>query len=146
MHRNVRLSVSFHATRIAASLTRRPTAVRGLTGFEVSSREVSSPQRHQSRTSVPTCVAVDTCLPGYFIQNNILIDERGVACLSDFGLSRIKLQTTTTVGPNSENQKQQGTARWMAPEHLAGGTASKKSDIYSFAMTIYEVSCLAVSK
>ncbi|KIP07762.1 hypothetical protein PHLGIDRAFT_60252, partial [Phlebiopsis gigantea 11061_1 CR5-6] len=67
---------------------------------------------------------------------NILIDENGAACLSDFGLSRIKLQTTTIINPSSQPQK--GTARWMAPEQLQGSSASRSSDIYSFAMTIYE--------
>lgn len=71
------------------------------------------------------------------LQNNILVDENGVACLADFGLSHIKLQTTTMV--SLEPQPFLGAIRWMAPELLGGGNRSLASDIYSFAMTIYEV-------
>ncbi|KIP10766.1 hypothetical protein PHLGIDRAFT_64906, partial [Phlebiopsis gigantea 11061_1 CR5-6] len=68
---------------------------------------------------------------------NILIDADGTACLADFGLSRVKLQTTVAL--NLDPTPQKGTVRWMAPEQLGGSSASRKTDIYSFAMTIYEV-------
>lgn len=71
------------------------------------------------------------------LQNNILVDEYGTACLADFGLAHVKYGTTRLLQPT--NQPQMGTTRWMAPERLDGRVASRSSDIYSFAMTIYEV-------
>lgn len=32
-----------------------------------------------------------------------------------------------------------GTARWMSPEQMSQGITNKPTDIYSFAMTMYEV-------
>ncbi|PSS36757.1 hypothetical protein PHLCEN_2v1388 [Hermanssonia centrifuga] len=69
---------------------------------------------------------------------NILVDSRGEACLSDFGLSRIKVHSTTI--RKSKPSEMQGTTRWMSPEQMSVGVTTKKTDVYSFAMTIYEVS------
>lgn len=77
------------------------------------------------------------------LQTNILIDENGVACLADFGLSRIKSHATVTAVFTTGARPRQGTMRWMAPEQLRGSEPSRSSDIYSFAMTIYEV-CIEV--
>lgn len=71
-------------------------------------------------------------------QSNVLVDRDGRACLSDFGLSQIKIHTTTVRGTG--NGTQHGTARWMAPEHMLQGVTSKRTDVYSFGMTMYEVS------
>lgn len=69
-------------------------------------------------------------------KSNILVGETGVACLCDFGLSRIKTYSTVTqVNPEGVS----GTLQWTAPEQLINGSTSKQADIYSFAMTMYEV-------
>ncbi|GJE97456.1 kinase-like protein [Phanerochaete sordida] len=70
--------------------------------------------------------------------SNILMDEQGKACLSDFGLSRIKTNTTT-IRQGAGIAPSHGTARWMSPEHITLGVANKKTDVYSFGMTMYEV-------
>lgn len=72
---------------------------------------------------------------------NILIDDDGQACLTDFGLSRI-LQTSgfTTNTPA-------GTSRFMAPELISSEDGdeesipkvTKASDVYAYAMTVLEV-------
>lgn len=78
---------------------------------------------------------------------NILISEEGHACLADVGLTRVAgdlssntatTGTTSTEGANS--------TRWCPPEILdperfgfKRGGPTKKSDVYSMAMTIYQV-------
>lgn len=83
----------------------------------------------------------------YTLQSNILIDERGKACLSDFGLAEIKTHTTSTITATSSDHTTHllGTARYMAPEQLSQGRTNKTTDVYSFGMTTYEVHPLAVS-
>lgn len=76
---------------------------------------------------------------------NILITEEGHACLADVGLTRVAgdvnsiTATSTTTFAN--------TRRWCPPELLdperygsKRGDPTKRSDIYSMAMTVYEVS------
>ncbi|KDQ50015.1 hypothetical protein JAAARDRAFT_142588 [Jaapia argillacea MUCL 33604] len=71
---------------------------------------------------------------------NILVDERGTACLSDFGLSRVR-ELSQSNSVRSMRDKPGGTFPWMAPECMVGATlGNKMSDVYSFGMTIYEVS------
>ncbi|KDQ51910.1 hypothetical protein JAAARDRAFT_184749, partial [Jaapia argillacea MUCL 33604] len=69
---------------------------------------------------------------------NILIDEHGAACLSDFGLSHVRKHSISTAGPTS-SRTPQGTLRWMAPEQMSRGITNKMSDVYSFGMTMYEL-------
>ena len=74
------------------------------------------------------------------LQANILVDSRGRACLSDFGLSKIRFHSSTrTRKIAGKQQSADGTARWMSPESMMLGIVNKKSDIYSFGMTMYEV-------
>lgn len=72
-------------------------------------------------------------------QANILIDRHRSACLADFGLARVKSQTTTIRSTKPLKAAWTGTMRWMAPEHITFGTCTKKTDVYSFAMTMHEV-------
>ncbi|KAJ8081975.1 hypothetical protein PM082_007821 [Marasmius tenuissimus] len=68
---------------------------------------------------------------------NILITDSLRARIGDFGLSRIQADTQglnimTTSCPH-------GTGRWLAPELLAGGLATKQSDIYAFGCVCFEI-------
>jgi hypothetical protein len=65
---------------------------------------------------------------------NILLTASGVPKISDFGMSRIlekddEGKTNSTIGP----------ACWMAPESLAHRNYSKKSDVWTFGIVIYEI-------
>jgi serine/threonine protein kinase len=64
---------------------------------------------------------------------NILLDERMEAKVTDFGISRI------TAGAQHGLTSFSGTVGWMAPELLnAQSTYTKKVDVYSFGMTMFE--------
>eukprot|EP01122_Echinamoeba_exundans_P014794 TRINITY_DN6778_c0_g1_i1.p1 TRINITY_DN6778_c0_g1~~TRINITY_DN6778_c0_g1_i1.p1 ORF type:complete len:1331 (+),score=177.31 TRINITY_DN6778_c0_g1_i1:128-4120(+) len=65
---------------------------------------------------------------------NILLDDKDVPKISDFGFSRVVGdegigKTTSTVGP----------IRWMAPEAIRTKQFSEKSDVWSFGCTIIEL-------
>jgi len=62
---------------------------------------------------------------------NILVDKNLNVKIGDFGLSRIKANNTTMTRCN--------TAAWTAPEILKGTQYSEKSDVYSFAIVLWEL-------
>ncbi|KAI9019007.1 kinase-like domain-containing protein, partial [Hyaloraphidium curvatum] len=66
---------------------------------------------------------------------NVLVDGRGRAAVSDFGLAKVR-QGTTTVGGTEVMLA--GTPAFMAPEALRG-KAIPASDVWSFGMLCYEV-------
>ena len=74
------------------------------------------------------------------LQLNVLIDGSGKAVLCDFGLSRIKADTSSRTA-RSDGHGIVGSRNWMAPERLMGGSLRKPCDIYAFGMTLFEVSC-----
>jgi serine/threonine protein kinase len=65
---------------------------------------------------------------------NILLTGSGDPKISDFGMSRI-LQKEE----EGKTKKNLGPIRWMAPESLAQRTYSKKSDVWSFGIVVYEI-------
>ncbi|EPS97228.1 hypothetical protein FOMPIDRAFT_38408, partial [Fomitopsis schrenkii] len=77
--------------------------------------------------------------------NNILIDESGSACLSDFGLSTV-LYGTDTLNTATCVTGFRSTLRWMAPElhdpealGLDSAAPTRESDIWAFSVTMWEV-------
>jgi eukaryotic-like serine/threonine-protein kinase len=63
---------------------------------------------------------------------NIMIDGRGRARITDFGLARL--------GEEVEGAEVlAGTPAYMAPEQLAGREVSVRSDIYSLGLVLYEL-------
>ena len=70
----------------------------------------------------------------------MLIDSSGKAVLCDFGLSRIKADSTSCMIARSNGDGILGSRNWMAPELLLGGSLKKPCDIYAFGMTLFEVS------
>ena len=74
-----------------------------------------------------------------FFKQNILIDENGVPCLCDFGLSRIRTQYTYAPTTSTPVDAPIGSLQYMSPEQMVYGITDEASDVYSFGMTIYEV-------
>lgn len=66
---------------------------------------------------------------------NILLDERFVAKISDFGLTRASAKRTSTT---VMTEKIMGTRAYMAPEALRG-EITQKSDIFSFGVVLLEI-------
>lgn len=63
---------------------------------------------------------------------NIMIDGRGQARITDFGLARL------AAGPSSPGLVA-GTPAYMAPEQLAGGQTTIQSDLYALGLILYEM-------
>jgi len=63
---------------------------------------------------------------------NVMIDGRGRARITDFGLAALSEETRASEGFA-------GTPEYMAPEQFDGKNASEKSDIYALGLIIYEV-------
>jgi serine/threonine-protein kinase len=62
---------------------------------------------------------------------NVIVDESGRAKLADFGVAR------AARGPRE--QELIGTARYIAPERIAGEPASERSDLFSLGLVAYEL-------
>ncbi len=63
---------------------------------------------------------------------NVMIDGRGKARITDFGLAEL-------AGGTDGASTAAGTPAYMAPEQLAGSAASVKSDLYSLGLVLYEL-------
>jgi serine/threonine protein kinase len=67
---------------------------------------------------------------------NVMIDERGAAALTDFGLARGIAETVLT-----KTGMVVGTVDYLAPELIRGQQAGSSSDVYALGCLLYE--CLA---
>ena len=61
---------------------------------------------------------------------NVMVDGRGKVLICDFGLARVA---------DEEREVTAGTPAYMAPEQLAGGSASVQSDLYSLGLVLFEI-------
>src|SRR5437773_4981832 len=62
---------------------------------------------------------------------NVMIDGRGRARITDFGLASLEQSTHENVSA--------GTPAYMAPEQFAGEQATMRSDLYALGLILYEV-------
>jgi serine/threonine protein kinase len=62
---------------------------------------------------------------------NVIVDEHGHAKLTDFGIAR--------AARGQREHELIGTARYIAPERVAGDPPTEKSDIYSLGLVAYEL-------
>ena len=63
---------------------------------------------------------------------NILLDEKGNACLADFGISKI-------LDPNTNTKSFVGTPAYVAPEVVLQKGHNKSVDIWCFGILLYEM-------
>ncbi|KAJ3332397.1 hypothetical protein HDU93_009107 [Gonapodya sp. JEL0774] len=71
---------------------------------------------------------------------NVLVDDLGNAHVADFGFATVAARVSILT-----RVRRPGTVRWMAPElFLPIPRLSEKSDVYAFAMTIYEMYTLQI--
>ncbi len=68
--------------------------------------------------------------------SNILIDRRGKAYLTDFGIARAAWSARVTKTGVSI-----GTPEYMSPEQALGRGVDARSDLYSLAVVLYEMIC-----
>ncbi|MTV81100.1 Stk1 family PASTA domain-containing Ser/Thr kinase [Secundilactobacillus folii] len=65
---------------------------------------------------------------------NILIDEQGTAKITDFGIAVAMSENSLT-----QTNTVLGSVHYLSPEQARGGMATKKSDIYSLGIILYEL-------
>lgn len=63
---------------------------------------------------------------------NIIIDKKGVARITDFGIAGIESEI-------AKDGIRAGTPAYMAPEQITGKEVSARSDIYALGLVIYEI-------
>ncbi len=63
---------------------------------------------------------------------NVMVDERAVARITDFGLAVAAAEVRG-------GRAREGTPTYMAPEALAGGTVTARSDLYSLGLVLAEL-------
>jgi hypothetical protein len=65
---------------------------------------------------------------------NVLLDRSGLVKVTDFGIAKAAFATSdlTTTGDLL------GTARYLAPEQVAGGTVDHRADLYAAGVVLYE--------
>ena len=79
-----------------------------------------------------------------FKPDNVLLDERGLATVTDFGLVAMAedrsggLADEAAVGSLTATGAVLGTPAYMAPEQLAGGVVDARSDQFGFCVALYE--------
>ena len=71
---------------------------------------------------------------------NILLDENGVAKLTDFGIARRITIRRASGGPTlAGTGLPVGTPQYMAPEQLRGEDLDQRADIYALGSVLYEM-------
>ncbi|KAF0687005.1 Aste57867_21225 [Aphanomyces stellatus] len=112
----------------AVGISLGAAAVFGLAIFLIMRRR----QRHL--TDALALQTENNAMPDFKLDKsrNVLMDEKKGTKLTDFGISKVDIQGTMTMGI--------GTFRWMAPEVFADEHYTTCADIYSFGCVLSEFS------
>lgn len=70
---------------------------------------------------------------------NVLLDRHMTARIADFGMCRILKPVRTGQEAAYHTFTKVGPLKWMSPESLLKQKSSKKSDVWSFGVTIWEI-------
>ncbi|KAH8067387.1 protein kinase [Aureococcus anophagefferens] len=70
---------------------------------------------------------------------NVLLDGKGRCKVTDFGLSKSDELNTASTMATQAGGGIKGTPAYMAPELLESNTFTEKTDVYAFALVIWEV-------
>jgi eukaryotic-like serine/threonine-protein kinase len=110
--------------------------VRGKTLRDIIAERGPLPAHEAARVVAQIAAALDAAHEAGVIHcdvkpANVILDEHGTAKLADFGIAR------AARGPREHELI--GTARYIAPERVAGEAATERSDIYSLGLVAYEL-------
>jgi serine/threonine protein kinase len=110
--------------------------VRGKTLRDIVSERGPLPPHEAARLVSQIAAALDAAHEAGVIHcdvkpANVIVDANGTAKLTDFGIAR------AARGPREHELI--GTARYIAPERVAGEAPTERSDIYSLGLVAYEL-------
>lgn len=93
-------------------------------------------QNSEARVSVSRSTVTVSCVQGIVHRdlkpdNLLLAGDKRTVVVSDFGVSRIEASAVMTA--------ETGTYRWMAPEMIDHRPYTRKVDVYSFAVVLWEL-------
>jgi serine/threonine protein kinase len=97
------------------------------------------PERKAIRIAIDTLMALDYAHGKGVIHrdikpDNILVDRKGTAIVTDFGIAKAANQTRLTAAGTF-----MGTARYVSPEQALGQEIDGRSDLYSLGIALYEM-------
>ena len=110
--------------------------VRGKTLRDVIADRGALPAHEAARIVAQVAAALDAAHEAGVIHcdvkpANVILDEQGTAKLADFGIAR------AARGPREHELI--GTARYIAPERVAGEPPTERSDVFSLGLVAYEL-------
>ncbi|XP_012943280.2 tyrosine kinase receptor Cad96Ca [Aplysia californica] len=113
--------------------------------FSVSSKHSLSPPTshyiYMHYTSVSICAVSRQIIHCDVATRNILITDRGICKITDFGLARV----VEGEDAYERTSKCPLPIRWMAPESLVDGRHSTKSDVWAYGILLWEIATLGAS-
>lgn len=77
------------------------------------------------------------------MQVNVLVNDIGEACITDFGLSSVLVGDTIAYTNGMLSLTSGCSFRWLAPELMKSDRRTQAGDVWAFGSVCYEVQCLA---